>query len=252
MEFVKMEGLGNDFVVIRGPLQPTGDEVQRWCDRRLGIGADGVLVVTAVDDQSVGMEYWNADGSAAEMCGNGLRCVARYSVDRGLVPGPEFGVSTDAGRRRVIVGPLAVRAELGSVQAGGDSVELAGYDLATVSVGNPHAVTFVDDCYAVPVQAVGPVVEGDPRYPNRTNVEFATVISTDRMALRVWERGVGETLACGTGAAAAVAEAHRSGRTGPSVTVVLPGGELLVEIVEGTAWIEGPANTVFAGSLAGS
>ena len=105
---------------------------------------------------------------------------------------------------------------------------------------------------AVPVQAVGPVVEGDPRYPDRTNVEFATVISPDRMALRVWERGVGETLACGTGAAAAVAEAHRSGRTGPSVTVVLPGGELLVEIVEGTAWIEGPANTVFAGSLAGS
>jgi diaminopimelate epimerase len=114
--------------------------VQRWCDRRLGIGADGVLVVTAVDDQSVGMEYWNADGSAAEMCGNGLRCVARYSVDRGLVPGPEFGVSTDAGRRRVIVGPRVVRAELGPVQAGEDSVELAGYDLATVSVGNPHAV----------------------------------------------------------------------------------------------------------------
>ena len=249
MEFVKMEGLGNDFVVIQGPFLPTSDEVQRWCDRRLGIGADGVLIVTAVDDHKVAMEYWNADGSAAEMCGNGLRCVARYSVDRGLVPGPEFEVSTEAGPRRVIVGPRAVRAELGPVEAGGDSVELAGYDLATVSVGNPHAVTFVEDCYAVPVQAVGPVVEGDPRYPGRTNVEFATVISTDRMALRVWERGVGETLACGTGAAAAVAEGQRSGRTGSSVTVVLPGGELLVEIVEETAWIEGPARAVFTGRL---
>jgi diaminopimelate epimerase len=251
MEFVKMEGLGNDFVVIQGPLRPTSDEVQRWCDRRVGIGADGVLAVTAGDDDGVSMQYWNADGSAAEMCGNGLRCVARYSVDQGLVAGPEFEVSTEGGPRRVRVGPLAVRAELGPVQAGGDSVELAGYDLATVSVGNPHAVAFVDDCYAVPVQAVGPVVEGDPHYPSRTNVEFATVIATDRIALRVWERGVGETLACGTGAAAAVAEGHRSGRTGSSVTVVLPGGELLVEIVEGTAWIEGPANAVFAGSLAG-
>jgi diaminopimelate epimerase len=250
MEFVKMEGLGNDFVVLQGPLQPTSDEVQRWCDRRRGVGADGVLVVTAVDDTSVKMEYWNADGSAAEMCGNGLRCIARYSVDKALVAGPEFEVATEVGPRRVIVGPLTVRAELGPVRAGGDSVELAGYDLASVSVGNPHAVAFVDDCYAVPVQAVGPVVEGDSRYPGRTNVEFATVIAEDRMALRVWERGVGETLACGTGAAAAVAEGYRSGRTGSSVTVVLPGGELLVEIVEGTAWIEGPANSVFAGTLA--
>ena len=249
MEFVKMEGLGNDFVVIQGPLQPTSDDVRRWCDRRRGIGADGVLVVTAVDEHKVAMEYWNADGSAAEMCGNGLRCVAKYSLDRGLVSGPELEVLTEAGLRRVVVGPQAVRAELGPVQAEGGSVELAGYDLATVSVGNPHAVTFVEDCYAVPVQAVGPVVEGDPRYPDRTNVEFATVIAPDRIALRVWERGVGETLACGTGAAAAVAEGERSGRTGSSVTVVLPGGELLVEIVEGTAWIEGPARAVFAGLL---
>ena len=249
MDFVKMEGLGNDFVVLEGPLAPTSEEIDGWCDRRRGIGGDGVLVVTPSGDGSVAMDYWNADGTPAEMCGNGLRCVARYSVERGLVGSDEFTVTTTLGSRRVEVGPSTVRVELGPVEALGDSVGLAGYDLAPISVGNPHAVTFVDDCYAVPVEAVGPVVEGDPHYPERTNVEFATVIDRDRIALRVWERGVGETLACGTGAAAAVAEAYRSGRTGPSVTVVLPGGELAVEIVDTIAWIEGPATIVFSGSI---
>ena len=248
MDFVKMEGLGNDFVVLDGPLAPTEEEVGRWCDRRRGIGADGVLVVTPTSD-GVTMDYWNADGTPAEMCGNGLRCVARYSVERGLTSSDEFTVKTSAGPRRVEVGQSTVRVELGPVEALGDSVDLAGYELAPILVGNPHAVAFVDDCYAVPVEAVGPLIEGDPHYPERTNVEFATVIGRDRIALRVWERGVGETLACGTGAAAAVAEAYRSGRTGPSVTVLLPGGEMAVEIVDTVAWIEGPATVVFSGSL---
>lgn len=248
MDFVKMEGLGNDFVVLDGPLAPTDEEVGRWCDRRRGIGADGVLVVTPTSD-GVTMDYWNADGTPAEMCGNGLRCVARYSVERGLTSSDEFTVKTSAGPRRVEVGQSTVRVELGPVEALGDSVDLAGYELVPILVGNPHAVAFVDDCYAVPVEAVGPLIEGDPHYPERTNVEFATVIGRDRIALRVWERGVGETLACGTGAAAAVAEAYRSGRTGPSVTVLLPGGEMAVQIVDTVAWIEGPATVVFSGSL---
>lgn len=248
MDFVKMEGLGNDFVVLDGPLAPTEEEVGRWCDRRRGIGADGVLVVTPTSD-GVTMDYWNADGTPAEMCGNGLRCVARYSVERGLTSSDEFTVETSAGPRRVEVGQSTVRVELGPVEALGDSVDLAGYELAPILVGNPHAVAFVDDCYAVPVEAVGPLIEGDPHYPERTNVEFATVMGRDRIALRVWERGVGETLACGTGAAAAVAEAYRSGRTGPSVTVLLPGGEMAVQIVDTVAWIEGPATVVFSGSL---
>ncbi|MEE9299205.1 MAG: diaminopimelate epimerase [Acidimicrobiia bacterium] len=249
MDFVKMEGLGNDFVVFEGPLSPTAEEIADWCDRRRGVGADGVLVVSPVDGSSIAMEYWNADGSAAEMCGNGLRCVARYAVERGLVGSTAFTVMTPSGPRRVEVGAESVRAELGPVYGGGEVVQLAGYDLTSVSVGNPHAVAFVPDCHAVPVEAVGPAVEGDPAYPERTNVEFATVLAPDRMALRVWERGVGETLACGSGAAAAVAEACRTGRTGARVMVQLPGGELLVEIIDATAWIEGPARRVFEGSL---
>lgn len=251
MDFVKMEGLGNDFVVVDGPFDPGRDLVAAWCDRRRGIGADGVLAVTGSGEGRVGMVYWNADGSPAEMCGNGLRCVARYALDRGLVSTPSFVVDTVVGEHPVVVGEDGVRAYLGKVgDAGVDPLDLAGYRLEPVSVGNPHAVAFVADCYAAPVDAVGPIVEGDPHFPERTNVEFATVVSSDRIALRVWERGIGETLACGTGAAAAVAVAHRRGLTGSEVAVELPGGRLMVEIAEdGGAWIEGPANFVFAGSI---
>lgn len=247
MEFVKMEGLGNDFVVLQGPLSPTPDEVAAWCDRRRGIGADGVLVVGA--GETVRMEYWNADGSAAEMCGNGLRCVARFARLRGLVATDAFVVTTPIGPRRVEVRASTVRAELGAVVVSPGGVEIAGYRAVPVSVGNPHAVVFVDDCYAVPVGAVGPLIETDPAFPGRTNAGFATVIDARHLALRVWERGVGETLACGTGAAAAVAAAHQGGLTGPAVTVRLPGGDLEVEIVEGVAWIEGPARVVYAGAI---
>lgn len=244
-----MEGLGNDFVVLDGPLSPTAEEIARWCDRRRGVGGDGVLVVSGGNGEAVAMEFWNADGSVAEMCGNGLRCVARYAVDRGLVGDAAFTVTTPSGPRRVEVGDDSVRVELGPVSGGGDPASLEGYDLAPVGVGNPHAVAFVPDCRTVPVETVGPIIERDPVYPERTNVGFATVVAFDRISLRVWERGVGETLACGSGAAAAVAEGHRTGRTGASVTVELPGGELLVEIVGTTAWIEGPARRVFAGNL---
>jgi len=251
MEFVKMEGLGNDFVVIDGPVSPTPADVAAWCDRRRGIGADGVLAVTPRGGARVQMEYWNADGSPAEMCANGLRCVARYAVDRGLVDTPEFVVDTSAGERPVSVRPDGtVRALVGTFsESGAATYELAGYRLDAVSVGNPHAVAFVDDCYAVPVEAVGPIVEGDEHFPERINVDFATIVSSERIDLRVWERGVGETLACGTGAAATAALAHRRGLTGPRVTVVLPGGPLILQIEGDQVWMEGPASTVFRGRV---
>ena len=250
MDFVKMEGLGNDFVVLAGPVEISAADVAAWCDRRRGIGADGVLVVSALDRRAVRMEYWNADGSPAEMCGNGLRCVARYAIDHDLVDDKSFTVESPAGPRWVEVGEGgSVRAELGPITQAGEAVELAGYSLVPVSVGNPHAVAIVEDCYSVPVTAVGPIVEGDPGFPQRTNVEFATVVDSERIDLRVWERGVGETLACGSGAAAAAVVAHAAGLTGDRTTVVLPGGPLQVELVDGSAWITGPARTVFAGRL---
>lgn len=246
MDFVKMEGLGNDFVVLTGPRHPTPDEVATWCDRRRGIGADGVLVVTG-GDGGVRMDYWNADGSAAEMCGNGLRCVARYAVDRGLVAGAEFIVETAVGPRAVVVRADRVRAEIGSVRVGAGGVEVAGYHLVPVDVGNPHAVALVADCYAVPLAAAGPLVETDPAFPGGVNAGFATVIDGGRIALRVWERGAGETLACGTGAVAATAAARAAGLVGDTVTVHLPGGDLQVEIIGDVAWIEGPARSVYRG-----
>lgn len=251
MDFVKMEGLGNDFVVLRGPRDPSAADVAAWCDRRRGIGADGVLVVTPIDSGRVRMEYWNADGSPSDMCGNGLRCVVRFAIDEGMVSGPDLVVETAVGPREAsVLGPDTIKVRLGPVELSPvPALDLAGYRLESASVGNPHAVTFVDDVFSVPVEAVGPLAETDPHYPDRTNVEFADVEGTDRIRLRVWERGVGETLACGSGAAAAAAVAHAKGLTGPSVTVELLGGPLAVDIADDGAWITGPARKVFAGSL---
>lgn len=250
MRFVKMEGLGNDFVVLDGPVLIDADQVRSWCDRRRGIGADGVLAVTPLDDRRVRMEYWNADGSMAEMCGNGLRCVARYAFDRALVNVPVFVVETAVGPLEVEVGGDSVRAELGAVRCTG-SVGVADHEFMTVDVGNPHAVTVVDDVATVGVGEVGPVVERSPEFTQGTNVEFVRVVDSSTIDLRVWERGVGETLACGTGAAAAVAAASEADLVRSPVTVHLPGGDLLVELQDGRVWITGPARLVFEGRARG-
>ncbi len=249
MEFVKMEGLGNDFVVIESDRAPEPDDIRRWCDRRRGVGADGVLRVTPTGGETaIRMEYWNADGSAAEMCGNGLRCAARYGYDQGWALSTSFAVHTPVGVNRAeIVGPGVVRVELGTFSVGGE-VSVAGAGFRCASVGNPHAVTFVADPAAAPVDTLGPQVETDPQFPDGTNVEFASVTAAG-LRLRVWERGVGETAACGTGAAAAVAVAHAAGRAGPVATVELPGGELRVELEGDRAWITGPASYVYRGRI---
>ena len=249
MKFTKMEGLGNDFVVIDRDHEPTTDEIRELCDRRRGVGADGVLV-TFAHDGGVRMRYWNADGSSAETCGNGVRCVARLGSDRGWVEGPAFVVHTDAGPASVEVGDDgSVRAHLGAPSEPGPEVEIAGFTFATVSLGNPHAVTIVDDPFAVPVEAVGPVVEGDPAFPDRTNVEFVTVIDRSRVVARIWERGVGETLASGTGGAASAIVPYRAGLTDATVAVDLAGGRLTVDITDDGVWTTGPAIYVFEGTL---
>ncbi len=251
MDFVKMEGLGNDFIVVEGPMEaPDPGDIQRWCARRFGIGADGFLEVTPLDGDRISMRYWNADGAPAEMCGNGLRCVARLAFERGWVGGRRFVVETAVGARPVEILDEGVRAFLGAPHGfRTDVLAVAGAEVKPVGMGNPHAVVFVEDAQAAPVGDLGPRIGTDPMFPGGTNVEFVQVIDAERIGLRVWERGVGETLACGTGAAAAAYAAHEAGEVGRRVEVKLPGGELVVELTEEGAWIEGPANIVFTGSI---
>jgi diaminopimelate epimerase len=251
MEFVKMEGLANDFIVVPGRIDPTRDQIAAWCERRTGIGADGVLEMTPADRARVRMRYWNSDGSPAEMCGNGLRCVARLAVLRDWVDGPAFTVETAAGDRPVDVRPDgSVRALVGVPHDHRvRELAVAGTRVHPVGLGNPHAVLFVDDVTEAKVGTLGPKIEHDPIFPDGANVEFTQVIDEHRIALRVWERGSGETLACGTGAAAAAFVAHSREWTGPRVTVDQPGGSLEIEIDDDGVWMEGPAHVVFAGTL---
>ena len=242
-EFTKMQGLGNDFIVLEGPMTLMPDEVDALCDRRLGIGADGVLVVTRGDP--ITMDYWNADGSAAEMCGNGLRCVARYVYDRGWAPDRNFAIQTPVGMRGVKVRPEQVEAELGRADLDG-SRYIDGAEYQLVDIGNPHAVRFVDDPSQVDVAGLGSAVQ--PEFSDGANVEFVTVTDSG-VTMRVWERGVGETLACGTGmAAAAVVASERFGLSTP-IAVSVPGGEGSIDIRDGVAWIVGPAEYSFRGSV---
>ncbi len=251
MDFVKMEGLGNDFIVVAGPMEPEPEAIVRWCLRRRGIGADGVLEVTPRDPGRVAMRYWNADGSPSEMCGNGLRCVARYSYDRGLVTDREFLVETAVGDRPVRVREDGtVRALLGVPHAHRvNTLSVAGVTVHPVGIGNPHAVLFVDDPAEAPVEQLGKTIGMHAMFPDGANVEFLRVVDEERIELRVWERGVGETLACGSGAAAAAFVAHHQGHTKSRVSVALPGGDLIVELDDDGAWLDGPANEVFVGQL---
>lgn len=243
MRFWKMEGLGNDFVVFAGRLSLSPAEIVALCDRRRGVGADGVLGVSQLGD-GVAMEYYNADGSPAEMCGNGLRCVARLAVDLDMVGGPRFVVQTPSGPRRVRVMASEVTAELGPVTVG-ERRRVGGRDFQIVSVGNPHAVTWVDDLDNIPLESTAAELQG--QFADGINVEMAVVDSPDQLSMRVWERGVGETAACGTGAVAAAAAGLSQGLTGEEVEVKLRGGTAEVVLERGTSWITGPARLVYEG-----
>lgn len=251
MNFVKMQGLGNDFVVLEGPVDPSAKDIAAWCDRRIGIGADGVLAVTRLESGKVRMDYWNADGSAAEMCGNGLRCVARYAFDQGWTGGRSFTIETALGDYDVsILEGGRVRALLGRATAPEvGELPVVGTTVRPMSMGNPHAVVLVPDAREAPVKSLGPLIEVAEPFPDRTNVEFTEIVDRKRVRVRTWERGVGETLACGTGAGAAAVVAHREGLTDASLTVELLGGELEIEIDGDTVWMEGPAAYVFEGRL---
>lgn len=251
LRLAKAHGLGNDFLLLvdldgHSPLD--ADMARRLCDRHRGVGADGLIRVTGGDGTSFRMELRNADGGEAEISGNGLRCVARHLVDQGLAP-PAFELETAAGLRRVTVGPEGVSAEMGvPAEINGPTGPAAtGLDLVAVSLGNPHVVVFVDDPAAAPVVTLGPALERDPAFPQRTNVEFATVVDRGRVRARIWERGVGETQASGTGGSACAVAARLRDLVDADVVVHLPGGELRIrwDGPDTAVTMAGPAVVVF-------
>jgi diaminopimelate epimerase len=274
MRFVKSHGAGNDFVLIEDlddALRPNAAFVAAVCDRHFGVGADGLIRITRAGDADFFMDYYNADGDVAEMCGNGIRCLAKYVADRGLWTDDELRVDTRDGvkamtlyrdadgrvaRVRVDMGaPILERAQIPLTGAGDplhESLDLAGTTLEAtcVSMGNPHAVVFVDDLDATAFETLGPRLEKHERFPAKTNAEFAQVLNDHEVRMRVWERGVGETMACGTGACATAVAASLRGFTGRSVAIHLPGGTLDIEWAEdGRVYMTGPAEETFEGML---
>lgn len=251
MDFVKVQGLGNDFMVFDGPFVPAAEDIVRWCDRRTGVGADGVLVIAPIADDRVSMRYWNADGGEVEMCGNGLRCIAKLSYERKWVKSPEFIVETVVGDHPVTVFHDRIQAFVGVPQGyRTETLSVAGQAIHPLSIGNPHAVIFVEDVDSVDVEGIGSTVENDPMFPNRTNVEFVEVLEDGSgIKARIWERGVGETEASGTGATASAYMAHKVHAVTQPITVHLRGGDLTIVIDDDGAWMEGPGEIVFSGTV---
>jgi len=268
VSFTKMHGLGNDFIVLdcRGKDVPgLPGLVKRFSDRRFGIGFDQALVLKRSSRADFRMDIYNGDGSRVEMCGNGVRCLANYIWKRGLSRKKRLDIETLAGIiRPEKAGPL-VRVDMGEPVLEGRLIPTAAeglvkdfplkardrvFKITCVSMGNPHCVVFVDDVENFPVEYYGPAIEADKFFPKRTNVEFIQVLSGKTLKMRVWERGSGETLACGTGASAAAVASHIKGFSDRAVTVVLKGGKLKIEWAkDGHVYMTGPAEEVFSGQL---
>ena len=272
LRFTKMQGLGNDFMVIDGVTQTvplTPELLRQWGDRRFGVGFDQLLLVEKSTTPGIDFRYriFNCDGSEVEQCGNGARCFARFVHDKGLSHKTEIAVETargiiypklaENGDVTVNMGqPRFVPAEIPFV-ADADQVihplDVAGrtLDISAVSMGNPHAVQVVADIDSAPVAEQGPQIEHHPRFPQRVNAGFMQILSRDAIALRVFERGAGETLACGTGACAAVVAGIRRGLLNETVRVQTRGGELTISWQEGQpVFMTGPAVSVFEGEIA--
>jgi len=278
LDFAKMEGIGNDFVLLDdmdGALGSMGYPAlaRKLCDRRFGVGADGIILALPSETCDIGFRIFNSDGSEAEMCGNGMRCFAAFVNDRGLLAGARFTVETKAGTivpeiiESTRNGVTRVCVDMGEpvlsprnipFDVEGDravSVPLTAddreYSVTAVSMGNPHSVIVVDRLTGDEPTAFGPSIETHPLFPLKTNVEFVEVVSPSEVKMRVWERGAGETLACGTGACATAVATHLLGLTGREVKVGLKGGDLAIAWNESDNHIlkTGPATLVFEGRV---
>ena len=280
MKFTKMHGAGNDYVYVdaRSENRDWNELSRQISDRHFGVGGDGLILIKDSDIADLKMSMFNADGSEAEMCGNGIRCFVKYAVDHGIVSDSSISVSVEtlAGIRQVL--PIAeggqvvaarvsmgnpiltlseVPVRLGPAEEYGPGpvleypFQMDDHDLplSFVSMGNPHAVTFIDTPVAeFPLHTVGPRLEHHPIFPNRVNFEIVNIESRDHLTARVWERGSGETMACGTGACGIAVASILGGYTGNAVDITLPGGTLTVNWDgEGEVFLEGPAQEVFNG-----
>ncbi|AOV15681.1 diaminopimelate epimerase [Acidihalobacter aeolianus] len=273
LKFTKMHGLGNDFAVIDGigqHFEPTPERVRKLADRHRGIGFDQLLLVEQDMDELADFRYriFNADGGEVEQCGNGARCFARFVVDHGLAPGPEIRVMTLGGLMRLRLEPDGqVCVDMGVPRFAPEQIpfdaparahtyilEVDGerYEVGAVSMGNPHVVLLVDDIETAPVNILGPQIEAHPRFPRRVNVGFMQIVSPRHVRVRVFERGAGETQACGSGACAAVAVGRDNGWLEESVAVDLTGGGLMIRWEgEGKSLkMTGPVSTVYEGRVA--
>lgn len=262
MRFTKMEGLGNDYVYLDCIKEPRGEEelpelARKMSDRHFGIGGDGIICLFPSEIADFKMRMFNADGSEGEMCGNGIRCLSKFAYDLGYVKALELRVETLAGVKGVRLTELAgeicgATVDMGEPEIGTFcEMEATGklFKALPVSMGNPHAVirtTYVNWCF---LHEYGPILERDPKFPDRVNVELVEVLDRKNIRVRVWERGSGETLACGTGACAAAVAMASMGLTEREVTVELRGGNLHIRWDEasGHVFMTGPARTVFTG-----
>jgi diaminopimelate epimerase len=289
LQFTKMQGLGNDFVVIddrEAKLRRLSNLAKKLCDRRLGVGADQLLLLSHSKKADFKMRIFNADGSEVEMCGNGLRCLGKYVWDNILRCGEssyagkycqtidEVAIETLAGNMVIQKTGNLFRVNMGKPVFESDKIPVASkmiqkkfrneilckypfkvknriFRLTCISMGNPHAVTIVKNVDKTPVEQYGPLIENNNFFPNRTNVEFIQVINRSNIKMRVWERGAGETMACGTGASAATVASALMGATDRKVTVHLPGGKLLIQwsAKDNNVYMTGSAVTVFEGSI---
>ena len=275
LQFTKMQGLGNDYVYVdctKKKLENASEVAVKVSDRHFGIGSDGLILINASSVADFEMEMYNADGSRGEMCGNGIRCVAKYVYDYGLTDQTHISVETLGGIKyldltveegrvrqvRVDMGrPMLCPTEI-PVIANGESVidmpievDDTEYRMTAVGMGNPHTVVFVEDVDGLEIEQIGPKFEHHPCFPNRVNTEFVKVLDRNTVKMRVWERGSGETLACGTGACAVAVACILNGLTENKVTVQLLGGDLLIEWDREAdkVYMTGPAEVVFDGEI---
>jgi diaminopimelate epimerase len=272
VRFTKMNGLGNDFIVMQADTLPdgAGDLAVAMCDRHFGVGGDGMVWILPSERADFRMRIINGDGSEAEQCGNAIRCVGKYVYDHRLTEKTEINIETLAGIQTVHLNVVngvvkEVRVNMGKPILNGKDIPLnldqsmvihqplevdgKTFFFTAVSMGNPHAVIEVENAAEFPVERVGPMIEAHPLFPRKTNVEFITVHKPTEITMRVWERGAGQTLACGTGACASVVSSVLNGRTERNVLVHLKGGDLFIEWDENTGcvYMSGPAEEVFQG-----